>query len=70
MKPETEFANAARRLRANPDAQLEPEVVEYLADWLGCLPMLDPSERGGDECGWCGTNHALQIARVVNGTSR
>lgn len=70
MKPEIEFGNAAQRLRTQPDAQLEPEVVEYLADWLGCLPMLDPSERGGDKCGWCGSNHALDIARVVNGTGR
>jgi len=70
MKPEIEFGNAAQRLRTNPDAPLEPEVVEYLADWLGCQKMLDPSERGGDKCSWCGTDHALQIARVVNGTGR
>lgn len=70
MKPEIEFAKATQRLRAKPDAPLEPEVVECLADWLGCLEMLDPSERGGDKCGWCGADHALQIARVVNGTGR
>ena len=70
MKPESELANAAQRLRAKPDAQLEPEVTEYLADWLGCLKMLDPSDRGGDTCNWCGSNHALDIARVVNGTGR
>ena len=70
MKPEIEFGNAAQRLRAKPDAPLEPAAVEYLADWLGCLKMLDPSERGGDKCAWCGANHALDIARVVNGTGR
>jgi hypothetical protein len=69
MKPEIEFGNAAQRL-GKPDAQLPPEAVEYLADWLGCLKMLDPSERGRDNCGWCGNNHALDIARVVNGTGR
>lgn len=70
MRPDTELTNAARLLRTKPDTPLGPEVVEHLADWLGCLPMLDPSERGGDECGWCGGNHALTIARVVNGTGR
>lgn len=70
MKPEIEFANAAQRLRTNPDAPLDSAVMEYLADWLGCLPMLDPAERGGDKCGWCGANHALDIARVVSGTGR
>jgi hypothetical protein len=70
MKPEIEFANAARRLRTQPNAHLDPAVVEYLAEWLGCLPMLAPSERGGDKCGWCGDNHALAIARVVNGSGR
>lgn len=70
MKPEIEFANAAQHLRIRPDAPLDPEVVGYLADWLGCLPMLDSSERGGDKCGWCGSNHALDIARVVNGSGR
>jgi hypothetical protein len=69
MRPDTELTNAARRLRTKPDIALDPEVVEYLADWLGCLPMLDPSERG-DDCGWCGNNHALTIARVVNGSGR
>jgi len=71
MKPEFEFGNAAQRLRTQPsDAQLEPEVVEYLADWLGCLRMLAPADRGGDTCNWCGGNHALDIARVVNGSGR
>ena len=70
MKPEIEFDNAAQRLRAKPDAPLDAEVVEHLADWLGCLKMLDPSERGGDKCGWCEANHALDIARVVNRSGR
>lgn len=70
MKPEVEFDNAAQRLRATPDTPLEPEVAEHLADWLGCLKMLDPSERGGDKCAWCDANHALDIARAVNGSRR
>lgn len=70
MKTETEIANAARRLRTQPNATLGPEIVEHLADWLGCLPLLDPSERVGDDCGWCGNNHALAIARAVNGGGR
>lgn len=70
MKPEIEFTNAAQRLRIQPDAQLEPEVAEYIADWLGCLAMLDPAERGGDKCGWCSGNHALAIASGVNGGRR
>ncbi|MFF4791806.1 hypothetical protein ACFY2M_19055 [Streptomyces sp. NPDC001276] len=39
---------------------------ELLADWLGCLAMLDPSERSSDICGWCGGNHALAIARTIS----
>lgn len=70
MKPEIEFTNAAQRLRTQPAAQLEPEAVEQVGDWLGCLAMLDPSDRGGDECAWCGANHALMIARAVNGGRR
>jgi hypothetical protein len=69
MKPEIEFGNATQRL-GSPDAQLPPEAIAHLADWLGCLEMLDPSDRGGDTCGWCGSDHALDIARAVNGTSR
>lgn len=46
-------------------AAMHPGVGKALADWLGCLAMLDPSEWGGDECGWCGENHALAVARVL-----
>ncbi|OUD03346.1 hypothetical protein [Streptomyces swartbergensis] len=70
MKPEIEFSNAAQRLRTASDTPLEADVVQYVGDWLGCLAMLDPSERGGDTCGWCGSNHALDIARTVNGGRR
>lgn len=52
---------------ANPDyiAAMHPSVGKALADWLGCLSVLDPSERGGDKCGWCGGNHALAVARAL-----
>lgn len=70
-----ELAAAADKLRPSSPAvaahtvavKLPPTAAEYLADWLGCLAMLDPSERGGDECGWCGGNHALAVARALNG---
>lgn len=48
-------------------AAMSPTVGAAVADWLGCLAMLDPSERGGDACGWCGVDHALTIARALNG---
>jgi hypothetical protein len=51
-------------------AAMGPAVGVAVADWLGCMAMLDPAERGGDECGWCGIDHALTIARTVNGTTR
>lgn len=70
MEPDIEYGKAAQRLRTQSDAQLEPEAVEQIGDWLGCLAMLDPADRGGDECGWCGSNHALAIARAVNGGRR
>lgn len=70
MKPEIEFSNAAQRLRTQPDVPQDPEVVEQVADWLGCLAMLAPEGRGGDSCGWCNSNHALLIARAVNGGRR
>lgn len=70
MRPETQFSNAADRLRLRSDEETDREVAELVADWLGCLAMLDPSERGGDECGWCSSNHALDIARAVNGGRR
>lgn len=47
-------------------AAMGPTVGAAVADWLGCLAMLDPSERGGDKCGWCGIDHALTIARALN----
>lgn len=47
-------------------AVMNPAVGLALADWLGCLAMLDPSERGGPDCGWCGTDHATTIARALN----
>ncbi|MFE9286641.1 hypothetical protein [Streptomyces olivaceus] len=70
MKPEIEFSNAAQRLRTQPDAPQDPEVMEQVADWLGCQAMLDPEDRGGDTCTWCDGNHALLIARAVNGGRR
>ncbi|MFF7096378.1 hypothetical protein ACFY9A_28885 [Streptomyces rubradiris] len=39
---------------------------EPLADWLGCLATLGPTERGGDTCGWCGNNHPEIVARAIN----
>lgn len=38
---------------------------EPLADWLGCLATLDPTERGSDTCGWCGNNHADIVIRAL-----
>ncbi|MFF9309974.1 hypothetical protein ACF1BS_03595 [Streptomyces sp. NPDC014748] len=70
MKPEMEFDKAAQRLRTQPDVPQDPKVMEHVADLLGCLAMLDPSERSGDKCGWCGSNHVLDIARAVNGGHR
>ena len=46
-------------------AAMDPPVALAVADWLGCLAALDSSERGGDECGWCGDNHALAVARAL-----
>lgn len=43
---------------------------ESLADWLGCLATLAPDDHSGDTCNWCGANHALDIARAVNGSGR
>ena len=48
-------------------ATLHPGVAVALADWLGCLAVLDPSERGGVVCGWCGADHAAVVAAVVLG---
>ena len=68
MSNPDELGRAADRLRMQPaDVQL---AAEHLTDWLGCLQMLDPSEWGGDKCGWCSGNHALDIARAVNGGRR
>lgn len=64
-----ELGTAAGTLR-NPAAAMNPAISLAVADWLGCLAMLDPSEHGGDTCGWCGGNHALTIARTVNGATR
>lgn len=47
-------------------AAMSPTVGAAVADWLGCLAMLNPAERGGDACGWCGADHALTIARALN----
>lgn len=47
-------------------AAMQPTVGAALADWLGCLAMLDPTERDGTECGGCGTDHALAVARAIN----
>ncbi|MDX3714391.1 hypothetical protein PV733_36800 [Streptomyces europaeiscabiei] len=49
-------------------AAMHPGVGAALADWLGCLAMLDPTERGGDECGWCSANHPAAVARAINAT--
>ena len=46
-------------------AAMHPGVGRELADWLGCQAMLDPSERGGAKCGWCGSDHALLVARAL-----
>lgn len=70
-----ELATAAEKLRPSSPAvaahtiavHLHPSVADALADWLGCLAMLDPTEQGGTECGWCGSNHALTVARAING---
>ena len=48
-------------------ATLHPGVAVALAGWLGCLAVLDPSERGGVVCGWCGADHAAVVAAVVLG---
>lgn len=66
-----ELGTAADTLRklAKHATATAPAVTLALADWLGCLAMLDPSEHGGNECGWCGGNHALAVARTVNGTA-
>lgn len=47
-------------------AAMQPTVGAAVADWLGCMAMLDPAERGGAVCGWCGIDHALTIARALN----
>jgi hypothetical protein len=62
---DAELGTAADKLRAHA-AAMNPTAVTAVADWLGCMAMLDPAERGGDECGWCGVDHALTIARVLN----
>lgn len=62
-----ELGTAADTLRAHA-AAMNPTAVTAVADWLGCVAMLDPAERGGDECGWCGVDHALTVARALNGT--
>ncbi len=73
-----ELAAAAEALRPSSPAvaahtvavRIPPAAAEALADWLGCLAVLDPAERGWPECGWCGTNHALTIARALTGETR
>lgn len=47
-------------------AAMQPAVGAALADWLGCLAMLDPSERDAETCGWCGANHPAAIAQALN----
>lgn len=78
MTPAEELAvaltTAAERLRTarftgamtnTPTGAALLRVREPLADWLGCLAALDPAERGGDTCGWCGNNHAETVARAI-----
>jgi hypothetical protein len=62
---DSELGTAADKIRAHA-AAMSPTVGAAVADWLGCLAMLDPAERGGDECGWCGSNHALTVARAIS----
>lgn len=63
---------AAEKLRnrlADPYVEVMPPVVgKLLADWLGCLSALDPSESGGGRCGWCNGDHAAAVASAINGS--
>lgn len=78
-----EFATAAELLRtarftgamtATPAVAVIVRARQPLTEWLGCLAMLTPAERkaerDGDRCGWCGVDHALDIARALNGGTR
>lgn len=47
-------------------AAMNPALGLALADWLGCLAMLDPSERDAETCGWCSANHPAAVARALN----
>lgn len=49
-------------------AAMDPPVALALADWLGCLAMLDPTERDAETCGWCGANHPAAVARALTTT--
>ncbi|MFC9700884.1 hypothetical protein ACFTWD_09355 [Streptomyces sp. NPDC056943] len=39
--------------------------AEAIADWLGCLSVLDPAEYGGQICAWCSSDHADTITRKL-----
>lgn len=69
-----ELRAAADKLRPSSPAvaahtvavRIPPAAAEALADWLGCLAMLDPSERDAETCGWCSANHPAAVARALN----
>ncbi|MEU4154794.1 hypothetical protein [Streptomyces antimycoticus] len=69
------LATAAERLRTarftgamttTPTGAALLRIRGPLADWLGCLATLDPTERGSDTCGWCGNNHPEIVTRAFN----
>ncbi|MDX3839854.1 hypothetical protein [Streptomyces europaeiscabiei] len=72
----TELQAAAQKLRPSSPAaaahttavRIPPAAAEALADWLGCLAMLDPTDRDAETCGWCSANHPAAVARAINAT--
>lgn len=64
MNPTTgELGFGADALRAT--AHPHPSVTEAVADWLGCMAMLEPADRHRAECGWCGGEHLDLITLAV-----
>ncbi|MDX3637788.1 hypothetical protein PV728_48035 [Streptomyces europaeiscabiei] len=74
MNNAAELQAAAEKLRPSSPAvathtvavRIPPAAAEALADWLGCLAMLDPTERDAETCGWCSANHPAAVARALN----
>ncbi|MFF1916175.1 hypothetical protein ACFVYE_32230 [Streptomyces sp. NPDC058239] len=63
------WAKHREQVDAYLTAFASPVVGLAVAEWLGCLSALEPSEYVTNDgtCGWCNTNHAHAIAQAIAG---